>query len=146
MSYSYRSKRAKTQQTLSAITAALQYDDSMDGTADTSKSDREQSVKGTAALRPRHSEEQHLDSLPLSFFLFSPDEMEDDDMSVVHARPDDADSSPYWQLLEAVQNVTDNQGTVAQSEALFESDSARPASFELIFINIGTKNNRVRNQ
>jgi hypothetical protein len=41
-----RSKRARATQSLSAITAALQYEDSMEGMADYSKSDRDSSIKG----------------------------------------------------------------------------------------------------
>jgi protein polybromo-1 len=36
----------------------------------------------------------------------------DDDDGMIHGRPDDADSSPFWQLLEAVESFTDNQGNV----------------------------------
>ncbi len=35
---------------------------------------------------------------------------EDSELGGSHIRPDDADSSPFWQLYDAVHNYVDNQG------------------------------------
>ena len=35
---------------------------------------------------------------------------EDGELTGSHIRPDDADSSPFWQLYDAVHNYIDNQG------------------------------------
>jgi len=69
-----RSKRAKAAQSLSSITAALQYDDSRDASAEIDDAD------------------------------------EDAESSPPEARPDDADSSPLWQLFDVANNHTDNLG------------------------------------
>ena len=79
----------------------------MEGMADYSKSDRDSSIKGQWLLLKYFKCSVHWWFLN-SFYL---DEMDDDD-GMIHGRPDDADSSPFWQLLEAVESFTDNQGNV----------------------------------
>ncbi|XP_046634801.1 protein polybromo-1-like isoform X2 [Daphnia pulicaria] len=79
------SKRARATQSLSAITAALQYDDSNDEMGEVSKS---------------------------SDLSFKDEIDEDSELGGSHIRPDDADSSPFWQLYDAVHNYVDNQGNV----------------------------------
>lgn len=78
-----RSKRARAVQSLSSITAALQYEDSVD-----------ESGAGK--------------SLDVSF----KEEDEDGEGGPQAARPDDADSSPFWQLYDAVHNFADGSGNL----------------------------------
>lgn len=50
---------------------------------------------------------------------------EDSELGGSHIRPDDADSSPFWQLYDAVHNYVDNQGILL----LIKSVLTHPNSF-----------------
>lgn len=92
---------------MSSITAALQYEDSNDGSGDISKSS-DISFKGKIEELKKVRKQNNVSS---SNFINLLDEMDEDGESAgSHIRPDDADSNPYWQLYDTVHNYTDNQG------------------------------------